>query len=134
MVLATRKKFIKYLSYAYHGTSHDLSMLRSELPADEGAWFSDHVVHVDLAYQGLGNDYTCKQLSIPFKKPRGGELTQEQKNANKERSAIRVVVENAIAGLKRYRFLSDRLRCRKIVRYNKIIGVCAGLWNISLTH
>lgn len=133
MILATQTKYIKYLSYAYHGTSHDLSILRTELPAEKGLWFSKHVVHLDLGYQGIDKDYRFGKIYIPFKKSKNVALTEKQKMDNKEKSSIRVVVENSIAGLKRYRFLSDRLRCRKLALYNKVAGVCAGLWNFNLT-
>ncbi len=134
MVLSTESKHIKYLSYVYHGSQHDYEILKTELPAANGLWFSQHAVHLDLAYKGIDKLYDIKQLCIPFKKPRKSTLTAQQKAINKELSAIRVTVENAIAGLKRYRFLADRLRCRNIDFYNKVIGICAGLWNFNLTH
>jgi len=133
MILSTRSKWIKYLSYAYQGKSHDLSILRTELPADQGKWFSKHIVHLDLGYLGVDKDYKFKELQMPQKKMRNKELNQGQKKANKKKSSIRVIVEHSIAGLKRYRFLSDRLRCRKISFYNKVAGICAGLWNFILT-
>ena len=50
-----------------------------------------------------------------------------------QKSSVRVKVEHSIGGLKRYRFLSDRLRCRNIQLYNIAAGICAGLWNFCLT-
>lgn len=132
--MSTKNKRIKYLSYAYHGKSHDLSMLRTEFDAARGLWFEEHEVHVDLGYLGIDKDYGFKKLSIPYKKKRNRPLTEQQKIANKKKSQVRVTVENSIAGLKRYRFLSDRLRCRKMSFYNKVIGLCAGLWNFTLTY
>ena len=132
--MSTKEKRIKYLSYAYHGRSHDLGILRNEFDAETGLWFDEHEVHVDLGYLGLDKDYGFKKLSIPYKKKRNKPLTEQQQIANKEKSQFRVTVENSIAGLKRYRFLSDRLRCRKMSFYNKVIGLCAGLWNFVLTY
>jgi hypothetical protein len=68
---------------------------------------------------------------IPNKKPKGGELTQAQKAENKDISRERIKVEHSLAGLKRFRILSDRLRIHDIKMYDEIIGLCAGLWNFS---
>ncbi|UZR99951.1 transposase family protein [Chondrinema litorale] len=132
--MSTKEKKIKYLSYAYHGRSHDLSILRNEFDAKRGLWFDQLEVHVDLGYLGLDKDYGFKKLSIPSKKKRNKTLTEQEQIANREKSQFRVTVENSIVGLKRYRFLSDRLRCRKMSFYNKVIGLCAGLWNFVLTY
>ena len=37
--MATKNKRIKYLSYAYHGRSHDLNILRTEFDSEIGLWF-----------------------------------------------------------------------------------------------
>lgn len=132
MVLSTPDKRIKYLSYCYHGSTHDFTLLREELPPNEGRWFEGSKVHVDLGYQGIAKHYKCAKLYIPTKKPRGGELTKKQRKKNRKKSRKRIVVENAIGGMKRYRFLSDRARCHSISLYNKIAGVAAGLWNYNL--
>ena len=134
MVLSTQEKQIKYLSYAYHGSVHDISILRSELPPEKGNWFTQHEVHLDLGYLGVKQDYIFGRLFIPEKKTKKKPLTKGQKEGNKIKSQHRVVVENAIGGMKRFRFLSDRLRCRNINLYNKIAGISAGLWNFNLTH
>ena len=34
--------------------------------------------------------------------------------------------------LKRYRILSERLRTQSLDFYDKILGICAGLWNFYL--
>lgn len=133
MVLTTLDKRIKYLSNAYHGSCHDFSILKTELPPEKGNWFSKNTVHVDLGYQGIDKKYVCLKLSIPAKKPKGKKLSKKQKKANRKKSQLRIFVENAIGGMKRYRFLSDRLRCHSIKLYNKIAGVAAGLWNFVLT-
>lgn len=134
MVLSTTDKRIKYLSYCYHGSTHDFTLLKEELPPDEGDWFKESKVHVDLGYQGIAKRYECAKLYIPTKKPRGGELSKKQKKKNRKKSRKRIVVENAIGGMKRYRFLSDRSRCHSIRLYNKIAGIAAGLWNYNLTN
>ena len=38
MLMATKDKRIKYLSYAYHGKCHDLNILRTEFDSERGLW------------------------------------------------------------------------------------------------
>jgi len=96
-------------------------------------WFINLNVRVDLGFVGFEKDYPCKNLYIPNKKPKGKELTPEQKAENKLLAGERIVVEHSIAGLKRYRILSDRLRMHDLDLYNQVLGICAGLWNFRLS-
>lgn len=50
------------------------------------------------------------EIKTPEKKPKGGELTQEQKIKNKEISGVRVVVEHAIRRIKGFRIMRDDYR------------------------
>lgn len=89
-------------------------------------------MHLDLAYLGIKSDYVCKKVSLPNKKPKGGELTWEQEKENSNMASERIYVEHSIGGLKRFRILSDRLRMHSIDLYDRILGICAGLWNFHL--
>ena len=133
LILANDKKRIKFLSQAYCGSAHDYAIFKSELPPDDSIWFDEHHLHVDLGFLGVCKDYPALGISIPFKKSKNNPLTEDHKKDNKHKSSFRVTVEHSIGGLKRFRFLSDRLRCRDIQLYNLVAGVCAGLWNFSLT-
>ena len=78
-------------------------------------WFETIKTLVDLGYQGIQKDYDGDRIEIPHKKPRKSknnpepELTVEQKNMSK----VRVLVENAISGIKRYNILVHSFRNRK---------------------
>jgi DDE superfamily endonuclease len=122
------------LSEAYAGSVHDYAMLKAELPPGDQGWFDKHLLWVDLGFLGIEKDYSPKKLGIPFKKSKNNPLNEEQKELNKCISSFRVTVEHSIGGFKRYRFLSDRLRCRDIMLYNLVAGVCAGLWNFCLIN
>ena len=106
-------------------------MFKEEFPPEED-WFAEHEVQVDLGFQGIEKDYTGKAFSIPHKRKKNEELTQEQKAENKARASQRIKVEHSIGGLKRYRILSDRLRMHDLNLYNDVLEVCAGLWNFRL--
>ena len=107
-------------------------MFKTEFPHSE-PWFTNSQVRVDLGFQGFEKDYEVKKLFLPHQKPKKKELTAEQKATNKVLASERVVVEHSIAGLKRFRILSDRLRLHDLDLYNQILGLCAGLWNFRLS-
>ena len=84
-------------------------------------------------YFGVAKDYIVKKVIMPLKKPKGRELTETQQSENKEISRKRVVVEHCIGGMKRYRILADRVRMHDWNLYDTIVGICAGLWNYTIT-
>ena len=133
MLLTNPEKRILFLSHAYHGSCHDYRILKEEFDSDQGVWFDEHHLYVDLGFLGIQKDYDPK-IFIPHKRKRKEELTQQQKSKNKEISKIRIKVEHSIGGLKRFRILSDRLRMRSVIRYNQITGICAGIWNFQLSN
>jgi hypothetical protein len=121
------------VSKPWQGKHHDYKQLKHHFPPDQ-AWFSELAIELDLGYQGVTKDYDCQAVSQPKKKPKGGELTEEEKASNREKSSTRIRIEHAIGGLKRYRYLSDRLRTRKVSLYTSCVLICAGLWNFILNN
>lgn len=111
LVLANTNRRILYLSQPYCGSSHDYAIMKSEFDPDNGLWFDEQGLYVDLEFLGIEKDYQIKQVFIPHKRPRRKskndpkiEFTEEQKMHNKSVSKIRIKIERAIGGLKRYRF------------------------------
>jgi len=102
-------------------------------------WFGAFELLVDLGYKGLGNYYKSKGIQIPHKKNRKSKnnpepkLSEKQKEENTEMARKRVVVENAIGGMKRYNFLAYPLRMKNSKLADDLISICAGLWNFKLT-
>ena len=133
MVIATTQRLIKYVSHCYPGRHHDYGILKQEFSKEKG-WFKRHKIHVDLGYVGIGKDYQCNDIRIAHKKPRNGELTESQKEENRIRGSQRIAVENSLAGVKRYRILSDRFRSHALDLYHFIFIVCVGLWNFYLAN
>lgn len=64
----------------------------------------------DKAYIGIEHPFLT--WTIPKKKPRGGELTEEEKESNRQISKIRIYVEHPNAYLKHFSILSNRYRSR----------------------
>ena len=125
---STRKKRIILLSKARAGKVHDKKQL------DEEDWVSNIpdqvVIEGDLGYQGLQNEFI--NVRLPHKKPRGKELTEEQKQENREFSAQRVKCEHAHAGMKRYNSITAVYRNRVPDFDDRLMLNAAGLWNFYL--
>ena len=106
----------------------------------ERDWFTDINVRVDLGYLGIQSDYKGDQIDIPSKKPRKSkknpnpQLNDDQKAANKALSQVRIFIEHAIGGMKRYNILVHVFRNRKAGFEDDAVGICAGLWNLALSY
>lgn len=131
--MATEDKYIHFVSKSWVGKTHDYRQLKEEFPP-HFPWFSSLSVGLDLGYQGFAKDYDCQDVTQPTKTPKGGKLTADQQAENTRISSKRIYVENALSGLKRYRYLSDRLRTHHVNIYETALLVCAGLWNFYLTN
>lgn len=86
-------------------------------------------VLADSGYQGLQELHA--KSKTPRKKPRKSELTDEQKQSNRELARRRVVVEHVIRGLKIFRILAERYRNRRR-RFSLRFNLIAGLYNYAL--
>jgi DDE superfamily endonuclease len=132
-------KLIIFLGRTFSGHNHDYLMLKQEFPP-ELDWFADINVRVDLGYLGMKADYRGDRIDIPTKKPRKSkknpipQLSDEQKAANTALSRVRIFIEPAIGGMKRYNILVHGFRNRKVDFEDDAIGVCAGLWNFVLSY
>ena len=119
---------ILVFSTAYPGKAHDKGILNTEGWAE---WIPDEVkIQGDLGFQGLQNEYV--NVEIPHKKPKGGQLTDEQKAENQALARERVVGEHAFAGLKCYGIAAQVYRNRKPNFDDHSIFTAAGLWNFYL--
>jgi hypothetical protein len=84
--------------------------------------------------EGPSIGFSCSNgcVQIPHKKPKGGELSETQKEENRALSRSRVLCENAFSGVKRYRAVSDVYRNRKPDFDDDLMLTAAGLWNYYL--
>ena len=81
----------------------------------------------DKAYIGRRN------TTAPYKKPPGGELTQVQKDFNKEVSKKRVFVEHVIRVIKIFRIAQEEFRMRAGM-YEQVIGCVCGLVRLRVQY
>jgi len=84
----------------------------------------------DSGFQG----FEVENVTIlqPKKKPKGSELTDMEKSVNRWHSSIRIRVEHAIGGIKRYRIVKDTIRNWKTGFRDDILVICCGLHNFRL--
>lgn len=91
----------------------------------------DIKVAVDTGYQGLQKRHA--QTVIPKKRSKKHPLSKEDRGANTVLAKERVLVENVIGMLKRFKIISDRYRNRK-KRFALRFNLIAGLYNYELKN
>ncbi len=107
------------------GKRHDYNVYKR----NHHAVIPKEVVNVyDLGYLGVGKDFPEQISSLPYKKKRNLELSQEKKEYNKLHSKKRIVIEHTICRLKKYRIMSEIFR-NKLRKYDKVSDIVAGLIN-----
>jgi len=117
---------ISFLSRTCEGKKHD-KRVADEADYDLPAGSS---LLQDIGFQGFTLDGVI--IIQPKKKPRGKELTAEEKEINRLISSIRIRIEHAIGGVKRYRIVKDRSRAWKNNFRDQVMETCCGLHNFRL--
>lgn len=104
LVLCCPNRQILYLSETYEGAVHDKTI------ADEADFQFTQMMDVlqDTGFQGFQPKNTT--IIQPMKKPKGKQFTEEQKEKNRNVSKERVVVEQAIGGIKIWRTTKEVCR------------------------
>ena len=132
MLIAALNKRVLYLSQTYEGSVHDKRVADEEdleFGADDPHGKTLELLQ-DLGFQG----YKPKGVVViqPLKKPKGGELTAEQKQANRAIARQRVVVEHAIGGVKIWRMVKEQIRswCHQL--RDRVLYLACGLHNFRL--
>ncbi len=101
---------------------HDKNGGFHEVPLDIHKW-------LDSGYQGVQKN--SKNVHLPKKGSKKNPLSRLDKAENYVISHFRIVVEQAIGGIKRYGCLSQIYRNFKGID-DKFMLICAGLWNFHL--
>jgi len=128
IMVSDNRKRILILTKQKSGRRHDKKL------ADKESVFEnipkDITIYADTAF--VGEQHVHKRLYIPQKKPKGRQLSQDEKETNHIISSLRVVVEHAINGTKRYRSVSEKLRNKKAYIDDRFLLLSAGLWNYHI--
>ena len=100
-ILTNTEGEILDIDAGHRGPMSDQKLYRE---SEANAAFPNASRQGDLGYKGV------EGIDVPHKKPRGGELTAEQKESNRQFSSGRVRVEHAIRRVKAFRIVRDEYR------------------------
>ena len=121
---------IEAVSESVPGSTHDLTLLVGS--GVMGGLGEGEAAMTDKGYVGLDKHYPDVPLVIPYKKPRGGELSDEQRAFNREVSRHRIVVEHTMAQLNRFTVLRQVFRGKRRERHSQVTRVVAKVVNRRL--
>ena len=124
LITERRTKKIKALSATCEGKKHDKKLADEQdppFPKGSRLW-------QDTGFQG----YEPQGVTTfqPRKKPKDGELTPQEKEANRRISRVRVRVEHSIAGVKVFRIARDIHRNLKANFEDTLLETACGLHNL----
>jgi len=104
-----------------NGKRHDFRLYK-----ESKVRIAPHIeAQVDTGLQGIKKLHA--NSVIPKKRTKKHPLTKEDKKRNREISSSRVLVENIIGFIKRFKIVADRYRNRRKrfgLRFNLICGIC----------
>ena len=103
------------------GSKSDVKIFRESL----------HKFHQEQGFLGDKAYVGEFQVTTPKKKPKKGELTEEEKERNSWLSSRRIVVEHMIRLLKIFKVMQERFRLRK-ERYKSVISTVCGLVRLRI--
>ena len=117
-----------FLTDTVEGKKHDKKLAdESDYSLPEGSKLAQ-----DTGFQGFNLENVA--ILQPKKKPKGGELSDLEKNINQWHSSLRIRVEHAIGGVKRYRIVKDKIRNWKAGFKDSVMETCCGLHNFRLNY
>ena len=119
-------------------SNHETSFTSIHIFKDKYTLFKESGVRIhpeikaltDTGYQGIGKIHPNSEL--PKKKTKKNPLTKEDRRKNRELSSERVVNENVIGMIKRFKIVSDRHRNRR-KRFGLRFNLIAAIYNMELT-
>lgn len=128
VIVTLGKRRVEYLGGTWEGKKHDKS-----ISDEEGHEFPEgSTLYKDRGFQGY--EPVGVNTRQPKKKPRGGELTDEEKEQNSLISSIRIIVEHVISGVKRCRIVKDVFRNTKDRFDDLVMEIACGLHNFRTAY
>lgn len=108
-----------------NGKRHDFRLFKES----KIRFKSETKVLTDTGYQGLHKLHA--NSALPKKKSKKCPLTKDDKKTNRELSNQRVLNENVIGMLKRFKIIADKYRNRR-KRFGLRFNLIAGIYNFEL--
>jgi len=103
-----------------NGKKHDFKLFK----ASKVRWTKERIGLTDSGYTGIKKFQ--KNSRLPKKSSKKKPLTKEEKKQNQKICSERILNENVIGSLKRFKIISDRYRNRRKrfgLRFNLIAGI-----------
>lgn len=130
IIITDKHKRIGFLGKTAGGREHDFSLLKEHAPPK---FIPPQILQrMDLGFKGYHAQFPFHRISMPERKPKTRELCKTKTVQNKRKSSIRVLVEHAICGVKRFRITTDVFRNKVKGADDKAILISCGLWNYHL--
>ena len=124
MVVSKKDKRIICIEFS-NGKTHDFKLFK-----DSRLGIKDTIkVIVDTGYLGIVSKH--QNSVLPKKKSKNNPLTKEDKLKNREISSDRILNENVIGMIKRFKIIADRYRNRR-KRFSLRFSLLAGIYNFEL--
>ena len=109
-----------------NGKKHDFRLFKES----KVRWTKERSGITDSGYTGIKK--LQSNTKLPKKSSKRKPLTAAEKKQNREISSERVVNENVIGSLKRFKIISDRYRNRR-KRFGLRFNLIAGVHNLELS-
>jgi DDE superfamily endonuclease len=110
-----------------NGKKHDFKLFKDS----KVRWVKNTQGMVDSGYTGIKKLQSTSLL--PTKRTKSRPLTKDERRTNRNISSKRVLNENVIGRLKRFKILSDKYRNRR-KRFGLRFNLIAGIHNWELMH
>ncbi len=114
-----------YRIFIAPGSQHDFSLFKEtweDIPEETP-------IYADSGYQGIEEVHASSYS--PYKKPRGGELSDFQKAVNRALAKIRIPIEHLNRKIKTFQIFKQMYRNR-LDRFGKQMQIVCGLLNLEL--
>lgn len=126
-IMTNKKGMILHKTKHVHGKTHDYELFKKKPPPIP----QNVEANMDKGYKGVETDFPNLKVKIPVKKPRGKELSKEDKRYNKKLNRERVVVEHSIRRIKTFNIMGEEFRNR-LESYDDVMSITSGLVNFGL--
>ena len=114
---------ILFLSETCGGSRHDKRIAdETPYPLPEGSELLQDLGFLGFSLEGV-------RVQTPIRKPRGGELSEEQKAANQALASRRVPIEHVNSSVKRLRILKEPCRLFKDAVRDMVMEIGCALHN-----
>jgi hypothetical protein len=123
LIVGVKDRLVKYLGQTQEGRKHDKKICDEEQPTyPDGSRLLK-----DTGFQGY--EPPGVMTYQPKKKPKGKELSEDDKAINALLSRVRIVVEHVLAGVKRVRIVKEVFRNTKEKFDDLVMELACGLHN-----